>query len=91
MRHRLNIIPYQEAPSPPMTPELYQACDLAVHVVTSRGQVLRAGRAVLFTLQELGYPVSWLNCRPWILLVEAAYRIAANHRPFLSRFFFRRE
>ena len=44
-----------------MTPELYHACQKAVHVITADGKVLKAGRASLFVLSELGYP-RWLLC-----------------------------
>ncbi|MXX18255.1 MAG: DUF393 domain-containing protein, partial [Dehalococcoidia bacterium] len=38
---KLRVVPYQEAPSPPMTPELREACAEALHAVTPRGRVLR--------------------------------------------------
>jgi predicted DCC family thiol-disulfide oxidoreductase YuxK len=85
------IVPYQAAPSPPMTPELYSQCSRAVHVVTNRSQVLRAGRACLFIADQLGY--DWiarpLLLPPFIWLVELGYKIAAANRPLLSRFFLR--
>ena len=83
-RHLFRAAPYQEVPSPPMTPHLYRACSLAVHVLTADGQVLRAGRAGLFILAELGWPVRWLDRRPWIWLVEWAYCFVANHRSFFA-------
>ena len=52
---RFRTTPYQEASSPPMTPELNAACGRAVHVVQSDGTILRAGRAVLFILEEIGW------------------------------------
>jgi len=85
-------VPFQEAPSPPMTPELYDANRRAAHVVTRDGAVLRAGRACLFVLDQLGYrwvarifgipPLSWA--------VELGYRIVASNRTFFSRLLFRR-
>ncbi len=45
--HQFEFVPYQQAPSPPMTEELRRACAKAVHVVMPDGTVIRAGRAVL--------------------------------------------
>lgn len=85
--------PYQDTPSPPMTPELFDACEKAVHVVKPDGTMLRAGRAVLFILDNIGF--HWL-ARPLLLppllwLCEVFYRIVANNRPFFARFLFTRE
>ena len=54
--HAFRAVPYQEAPSPPMSPELRAACARAFHVVTRDGRVLRAGRAALYVLGRLGHP-----------------------------------
>jgi predicted DCC family thiol-disulfide oxidoreductase YuxK len=86
-------MPYQEAPAPPMTPELYAACDRAVHLVLPDGTLLRAGRAVLYMLEKAGW--GWtarvLAWPPLVWLVELGYRIVADNRAFFSRFLFRRE
>jgi predicted DCC family thiol-disulfide oxidoreductase YuxK len=89
-RSHLRPIPFQEAPSPPMTPELYAACVRAVHVITSHGHVLRAGRACLFVLGEAGYGfiASLLRLPPLIWLVEIGYVLVSTHRDFFARFFF---
>ncbi|MBW2230001.1 MAG: DUF393 domain-containing protein [Deltaproteobacteria bacterium] len=90
---RLCFIPYQEAPSPPMTPELAEACAIAMHVVCKDGTLLRAGRATLFILNELGW--RWtariLGRPPLIGLVEFGYGVVARNRHVISRFLFRRE
>ena len=85
--------PYQQAPTPPMTPELFSACSRSVHVITSDGRVLRAGRACLFILHELGHPTlaRALLIPPFIWMIELGYRIVAANRPLLSRVFFRHE
>jgi predicted DCC family thiol-disulfide oxidoreductase YuxK len=84
---RFEIVPYQQAPAPPMTPELAAACAKAVHVLTADGQLLRAGRASLFVLGETGHP--WLarilGLPPLVWLVELGYVIVARHRSFFSR------
>lgn len=90
--HRLEFVPFQQAPSPPMTPALREACGRAVHVLTPDGRVLRAGRAALHVLAAIGWPrlarvASW---PPFVWLVELGYWLVARHRKFFSRFLFRR-
>lgn len=85
------VIPYQEAPTPPMTWELAEACAKSIHVVTDYGTTLKAGRACLFVLGALGWRwtarVLWLP--PFVWLVELGYQLVARHRTFFSRFLFR--
>src|SRR5262245_57156635 len=91
--NRFQSAPYQEAPSPPMTPALYAACSRAVHVVRADGTVLRAGRATLFILDNIGH--RWLAgplmLPPFVWMVELIYRLVARNRPFFARFLFRKE
>ena len=84
---RLHFAPYQEAPEPPMTPRLRRACSRAVHVIKPDGRVLRAGRAVLDVLDQIGWhrTARALAMPPLVWLVEIAYRLVADHRPFFSR------
>ena len=85
------IVAYQDAPSPPMTKELRQACKRAVHVIKTDGEILRGGRATLFVLQVLrvGYDLPrLLALPPFVWLVEIGYFIVARNRPFFSRFLF---
>lgn len=86
-------VSYQDAPSPPMTDALRVACDRAVHVISRDGEVLKAGRAVLFVLRELGWRKStWLlRLPPFIWGIEIGYWIVARNRRFFSRFLFRQE
>ena len=75
-----------------MTPQLYEACQRAVHVLTGEGQVLRAGRAVMFLLEQIGYPrwlIRPLTWPPLVWFTELGYWIVANNRPFFSKFLFR--
>src|SRR5262245_48488869 len=87
------MAPYQEAPSPPMTPALYAACEHAVHDVRSDGTILRAGRATLFVLENIGW--GWfarlLMLPPFVWFVELGYALVARNRPFFSRFLFTKE
>ena len=88
-QRRFDVVPYQEAPSPPMDQDLREACARALHVVRADGRVLHSGAAALFVLDRLGWrPLSRvLGSAPLLPLVEAAYRWTAGHRPFLSRVF----
>lgn len=83
------IMPYQIAPEPPMTSELREACGHAMHVVTEDGRVYRAGRAVLFILEKLGWGITarWLSLPPFIWLVELSYKFVARNRHRLSNLF----
>lgn len=86
-------VPYQQAPSPPMTPMLAAACEKAVHVIQADGTTLRAGRATLFILENLGW--RWfarlLMLPPMVWFVELGYRVVADNRPFFARFLFTKE
>lgn len=85
-RGSFRAVPYQEAPSPPITPALRAACAEAVHVVRPDGEILRAGRACLYILERLGWGASRLLARsPWIGAVELGYRLLVRHRGPLGR------
>jgi predicted DCC family thiol-disulfide oxidoreductase YuxK len=77
-----------------MTPQLYEACQQAAHVITADGRIIKAGRAGMFVLEELGYP-RWLvrpfTWFPLLWLTELGYRIVANNRPLFSKFLFTQE
>ena len=76
-----------------MTPELYAACEHAIHVIRADGGVLRAGRASLFVLEQIGWrrTARLLALPPFVWAVELGYRIVAANRPFFSRFLFTKE
>ncbi len=76
-----------------MTDEVFRACPDAVHVLTADGRVLRAGRAVLFLMGELGYRrlARVFGTWPLSLVVEWGYDVVARHRQFFSRFMFTKE
>lgn len=73
-----------------MTPELRAACEDALHVFTTDGEVLRGAAAVLFVYDQLGYPAARVG-RPLAPLLEPAYRLVSRNRRFFARFFFRTE
>ena len=87
----LRIEAYQDAPSPPMSPELAAACAKAIHVIDPAGELTRGGRAALVLLGIIGWPrLAWLlHLPPFIWLVELAYFIVSRNRPFFARFTFR--
>ena len=76
-----------------MSEALSSACEMAMHVIRSDGRVYRAGRAVLFILEQLGW--GWgarlLSCPPFIWLVEWLYRLVARHRGFFARYLLKQE
>ena len=84
-------VTYQQAPSPPMTPELRLACARAVHLLTPEGDVLRAGRACLWVLERTGHPVlaRGLALPPLVWAVELGYWLVARNRQLASRVLFR--
>lgn len=90
---RLFAIPYQQAPSPPMNEPLAQACSRAVHVVTSDGRVHKAGRAVLFALDQVGYGAlaKLLSLPPVVWGLELGYWVVARNRAWFSKLFFRKK
>ena len=94
-RDEFEIVAYQDAPQPPMTPELYEACKRAVHVIKADGQLLRAGQATLFILERLGWGYGllprMLRVPPFIWFIELGYKIVARNRSFFSLFLFPRD
>jgi hypothetical protein len=74
-----------------MTPELREACKRAVHVLTGSGEILKAGRATLFVLEQIGYRrlARLLRLPPFVWAVELGYRIVASNRSFFARVLFR--
>jgi hypothetical protein len=74
-----------------MTPDLMRGCSRSVHVVTTEGRVLRAGRASLFVLERIGWgrAARLLAIPPFVWIVELGYRLVAANRPLMSRLLFR--
>ena len=73
-----------------MTDDLRAACKKAVHVLTEQGEVLRAGRAVMFILERVGWGgfARFLTYPPMVWFVELGYWIVASNRIFFSKFMF---
>ena len=74
-----------------MTSSLFEACEKAVHVITTDGEILRAGQATMFVLENTGFP-SWLirpfRLPPLVWFTELGYRFVAKHRGFIGSFLF---
>ena len=70
-----------------MTDALRDACREAVHVRTAGGEWLRGGRACLFILEGVGWPLVAGVARrpPFVWLVDAGYAVVARNRTFFSR------
>lgn len=82
---RFIIMPYQQAPAPPMDERLRAACQHAVQVVRADGVVLGGGVAVLFVLEQLGYRWARLfRHKPLVFGVEWLYRWVARHRSWFG-------
>ncbi len=92
-QERLTLMPYQEAPSPPMTPELSKACERDMHVVRPDGSILKGGDAALHVLRALpGWwriPAALFSVPPFIWAVRLGYRMVADNRSMWSRVLFR--
>lgn len=89
---RFRAVPFQDCPSPPMTPALKAQARRAVQVITAGGRRLAAGRAALFVLEEIGWHPALARLgrrRPFVWLVGLGYVIVARNRPFFARFLFR--
>lgn len=86
----LQAIPSQEAE---ISEELRAACQNAVHVLKSDGEILRAGRAILFC----GTQTKWnrlarIGLWPVFLpFVEVGYALVARNRGLFSKWLFTRE
>jgi len=89
---RFRAVPFQEAPSPPMTSELYERCRRAVQVLANDGAIISGGAAVAFILEQVGHPRlgQFLSWRPIAPLTEWGYRLVAGNRGLLSRLLPRR-
>lgn len=72
-----------------MTPELYERCKLAMHVIIPDGRVLRGGRACLYILHALGYrsTATVLGCWPLSWCMDLGYKLVAKNRYVLARWF----
>lgn len=83
------IYPYQTAPEPPMNAHLRKACERAIHVITTDGEILRGARATLFVLEKLGWGgfARFLQLPPFLWFGEIVYELVARNRKWLEKLF----
>ncbi len=86
-------VAYQEAPSPPMTPELAEACRHAVQFVFIDGRIKSGADALLEVLARTswGWFARLLGIPPFVWVLRLGYPLVANNRQFFSRVIFRAE
>jgi predicted DCC family thiol-disulfide oxidoreductase YuxK len=85
-RQRLLFVPYQRVPEPTLPANLRSDCARAVQAIRTDGSRLRAGRAAIFCLEQIGW--RWariLRFPPLVWLTELAYHIVARNRLLFSR------
>ncbi len=86
-RGALRVAAYQDAPDPPLRPELRRRARDSVMVLAPGGEVLGGGRACVYVLGALGHEraAALLSLPPAAAAVEAAYRVVAANRGALGR------
>lgn len=86
------MVSYQEAPSPPMTPALQEACAGAMHVILPDGSMQIGDKSVIYVYETLGYGIaSVFRYPPLSWVTPSMYRLLANNRRTFARFVFRDE
>ena len=89
-RGALEFKPYQTVE---LAPSLQQACAHAIHVIKADGEMIKAGRAMLFC--GLFTPFSgWARIGMWPIFlpfVELGYAFVARNRNLVSKVLFRCE
>lgn len=88
-RAQFQAVPFQSLPPELQVQVNHAMLSQGVHVITADGRVIRAGRAVLFILEQLGYRwvARMLSLPPFVWLVELGYALVARFRKRLSRWF----
>ena len=83
----LLALPFQQIPSPPMTPALGARCRRAIQFIPPDGRALSSGRAVLGVLSLLGWKKSaaFLSAAPFVFIVEGGYWLIARNRGLIGR------
>jgi predicted DCC family thiol-disulfide oxidoreductase YuxK len=90
---RFDFQPYQSASHPLLTPKLKERCQGALHIITRRNRVIKAGRACFFLLEEatdsrlVKRLARLARSFPLVIPVEIGYSLVARNRTFFSKFF----
>lgn len=84
---RIRVLPFQDAPTPPMTAELRVRSQKAIQLIHPDGRITSAGRASLDVLRLLGWrkTAAFFRRPPLIWAVEGGYRLVARSRGIVSR------
>jgi predicted DCC family thiol-disulfide oxidoreductase YuxK len=83
---------YQNAPDPPISPELRVQCEKAMHVIDEAGRVYRGADAFIFLRRAFRQRLSGvMGVPPFKWLVVFAYWLVSNNRPFFAKFLYRKE
>ncbi len=85
----LMIVPYQEAPAPPMTPGLQILAARQVQLIAPTGRRYSGAAAVLFALESVGWHAGiarLFRMRPLCWGAEVIYWLVARNRKRLGRF-----
>ena len=82
----IHAVPYQKAPTPPMTTLLAHRCANSVHVITHEGRLLSGGSACVYVMGRIGFGMTERvgTTPPFNILVETAYRFVARNRRLLN-------
>lgn len=89
-RQLFQSIPFQDCPTPPMTPEIFEGATSAVYVVSKEGQTYRGADAAFFILARTGWGwfARFLALPPFIWFARMAYSVVAKNRGWISQRFF---
>lgn len=88
-RRQFQICQFQHAPRPPMTDDIYRACQDNLHVVTADGRVFAGADAVFFVLRTTGS--KWVipfSAPPLVWPMRWGYWLIARNRGLISKWFF---
>lgn len=89
-RGALEFKPYQ---SVDLAPSLAESCSHAVHVIKADGEVIRAGRAMMFCGLYTRFS-GWARIAMWPIFlpfIEIGYKFIASHRMLVSKVLFKTE
>jgi len=80
-------VPYQEVPSPLMTPLLTRQYQRSVQLILPAGRMLSGGGAVLGVLSILGWKKSYtiISLLPLSFIVEIVYRLISRNRWIIAK------
>ncbi|MFC1491104.1 thiol-disulfide oxidoreductase DCC family protein [Nitrospinota bacterium] len=89
---RIQAIPFQDVPSPPMTSVFRVRCQHSIQLISPERGVLSSGRAVLEMLSLLGWNriAAIFSASTFFWAIDAGYWFVARNRGILSWMLFRK-